>query len=107
MKVTGGATLSAPVEAVWEALNDPAVLVRTITGCERLEATGADSYRLTITTTVAAVRGTYTGQFCLADQHPPGSFTLKASGAGGPGTISTDVRVQLVPAADGSTLLSY
>ena len=33
MKVTGSATLHAPREKVWEALNDPAVLVRTIPGC--------------------------------------------------------------------------
>jgi carbon monoxide dehydrogenase subunit G len=107
MKVTGAATLNAPIEVVWTALNDPAVLVRTIPGCERLEATGPDSYRLTITTGMAAVRGTYTGDVALADQQPPGSFTLKASGTGGPGTISTDVRVRLAPADDGSTLLSY
>jgi uncharacterized protein len=107
MRVTGDATLNAPIEAVWTALNDPAVLVRTIPGCERLEATGPDSYRLTITTGMAAVRGTYTGEVLLADQQPPGSFTLKASGAGGPGTISTDVRVQLAAADDGSTSLSY
>ena len=29
---------------VWEALLDPAVLVRTIPGCERLEATGENAY---------------------------------------------------------------
>jgi carbon monoxide dehydrogenase subunit G len=107
MKVTGGAALNAPVEAVWTALNDPAVLVRTIPGCERLETIGPDSYRLTITTGMAAVRGTYTGEVSLADQQPPGSFTLRASGTGGPGTISTDVRVRLATADDGSTWLSY
>src|ERR1022692_1802005 len=107
MKVTGGATLNAPIEAVWTALNDPAVLVRPIPGCERLEATGTDSYRLTITTGMAAVRGTYTGEVSLADQLPPGSFTLKASGTGGPRTIRTDVRVQLAPTPEGGTWLSY
>jgi hypothetical protein len=107
MKVTGGATLSAPIDTVWTALNDPAVLVRTIPGCERLEATGPDSYRLTITTGMAAIRGTYTGEVSLADQQPPGSFTLKASGAGSPGTVSTDVRVRLAATDDGTTTLSY
>ncbi len=107
MKITGNAILSAPVETVWTALNDPAVLVQTIPGCERLEAAGPDSYRLTVTTGMAAVRGTYTGEVRLADQQPPGSFTLQASGAGGPGTISTDVRVRLAAADDGRTQLSY
>ena len=37
MKITGSATLDAPVETVFAALNDPAVLARTIPGCERLE----------------------------------------------------------------------
>ncbi len=37
MKVTGSATLNAPREQVWAALNDPAVLVRTIPGCQQLE----------------------------------------------------------------------
>jgi uncharacterized protein len=107
MKITGSATLGAPVETVWTALNDPAVLVRTIPGCERLETIGPDSYRLTITTGMAAVRGTYSGEVSLADQQPPGAFTLRASGSGGPGAISTDVRVTLTPAGDGSTQLSY
>ena len=53
MKVTGQATLHAPVEKVWEALLDPAVLVRTIPGCERLEATGDHSYAMTVTAGVA------------------------------------------------------
>jgi hypothetical protein len=32
---------------------------------------------------------------------------MKASGAGGPGTVSTEVRVSLADAGDGSTRLSY
>ena len=41
MRIAGNATLHAPVEAVYAALQDPAVLVRTIPGCERLVATGS------------------------------------------------------------------
>ena len=39
MKVTGSAILHASRESVWAALNDPAVLARTIPGCEQLEET--------------------------------------------------------------------
>ena len=49
MKITGEATLHAPLERVWWALNDPAVLVRTIPGCQQLEETGPDAYRMTVT----------------------------------------------------------
>ncbi len=106
MKVTGGATLHAPVASVWAALNDPAVLVQAIPGCERLTATGQDAYELTVTAGVGTITGTYTGQIALADQQPPTALTLRASGAGTPGTVDTTVLVQL---ADNSneTLLRY
>ena len=106
MKVTGSATLHAPREKVWEALNDPAVLVRTIPGCQQLEEVGPDRYRMTITAGVASIKGTYQGDVSLSDQQQPGSFTLKASGAGAPGTVSADVKVTLAE-ADGDTRLDY
>lgn len=106
MKVSGQARLHAPIGQVWAALNDPAVLVRTIPGCERLEEVGPDAYTMTVTAGVASIKGTYAGQVALTDQQPPNSFVLKASGAGGPGTVSADVRVRLAEVADG-TELSY
>jgi carbon monoxide dehydrogenase subunit G len=107
MKVSGDAVLHAPVEKVWSALNDPAVLVQTIPGCERLESTGPDTYRMVVTAGVASIKGTYSGRVELADQREPNSFLMIASGAGGPGTVSTEVRVSLADAGDGSTRLSY
>jgi len=107
MRVSGSATLHAPVEKVYAALNDPAVLVRTIPGCERLERAGDDAYKMTLNAGVASVRGTYAGDVRIADQRPPQGFTLRASGAGAPGTVSADVQVQLAPGDDGTTVLSY
>jgi uncharacterized protein len=107
MKVSGNATLHAPVDKVYAALNDPAVLVRTIPGCERLERAGEDAYKLTVTAGVASVRGTYAGDVRIADQQPPNAFVLKASGAGAPGTVAADVQVRLEPGDDGTTVLSY
>jgi carbon monoxide dehydrogenase subunit G len=106
MKVTGSATLHAPREKVWAALNDPAVLVRTIPGCQQLEEVGPDRYWMTIAAGVASVKGIYQGDVSLTDQEQPGSFTLKASGAGAPGTVSADVKVTLAE-ADGHTRLDY
>jgi carbon monoxide dehydrogenase subunit G len=105
MKVSGSATLHAPVDQVWRALNDPAVLVRTIPGCEQLETTGPDSYSMTVTAGVAAVKGTYTGQVALSDKKEPQSFLMTASGAGAPGTVSTEVRVTLDAAGEAETLM--
>ena len=106
MKVAGEAVLHAPIDRVWAALNDPAVLVRTIPGCERLETTGPDAYAMTVTAGVASIKGTYAGNVALSDQEHPNSFVMKASGAGGPGTVSAEVKVMLAE-MDGATRLSY
>lgn len=106
MKVTGGATVHAPIATVWSALSDPAVLVQAIPGCERLTATGPDAYELTVTAGVGTITGTYTGQIALTDQQPPSALTLRANGSGTTGTVTTNVLVQLTENA-GDTLVSY
>jgi carbon monoxide dehydrogenase subunit G len=107
MKVTGTSTLASDRATVWRALNDPAILVRTIPGCQRLESLGDDAYAMTISAGVGAIKGVYDGQVRLSDQQEPGSFTMHAQGAGAPGTIGADVRVTLEDGPDGGTSLSY
>ena len=106
MKVNGEATLHGPVDRVYEVLHDPAVLVRTIPGCERLEQVGPDAYRMVVSAGVAAIKGAYSGDVRLTELEPPNSFLLKASGSGAPGTVSAEVRIELV-AWNGGTLLTY
>src|SRR5689334_10438431 len=107
MKITGEATLRAPVERVYAALHDAAVLVRTIPGCERLERVGDDAYAMTVTAGVAAIKGTYSGSVALTDHEEPHGFVLRASGSGAPGTVSAEARVRLAGDGNGGTTLSY
>ena len=107
MKVSGDATLHAPRDKVWEALNDPAVLVQTIPGCQRMETIGDDAYQMTLAAGVASIKGVYQGEVRLTDQMEPDSFTLKAAGAGAPGTVSADVKVTLAAGPADTTVLSY
>lgn len=107
MKIQGNALLNAPAEKVWDALNDPAVLTRAIPGCQKLEGTGPDAYRMTVTMGVASIKGTYLGNVRLTDQVPPGSFVLKASGSGGAGTVAAEVKVTLKDLDGARTRLEY
>jgi uncharacterized protein len=107
MKISGTSTLEAPVDKVWEAILDPAVLARCIPGCEALSTVGEDRYAMSVTAGVAAIKGTYAGEVSLADKVAPHSLTMKASGAGAPGTIDADVKVRLTPSPAGGTELSY
>jgi carbon monoxide dehydrogenase subunit G len=107
MKISGTSTLDAPVDQVWEAILDPAVLARCIPGCQALSALGEDRYAMSVTAGVAAIKGTYAGEVSLADKVAPHSLTMRASGAGAPGTIDADVKVRLAPSPGGGTELSY
>jgi carbon monoxide dehydrogenase subunit G len=107
MKVAGQAVLNAPVDAVWSALLDPSVLVRTIPGCELLEATGENAYAMTVSAGVASIRGTYAGTCRLSDLVPHRSLVMRAEGAGAPGTVAADVAVRFSDNGDGTTGVAY
>jgi uncharacterized protein len=107
MKISGGTTLQAPVDQVWEAIQDPAVLARCIPGCEALSTLGEDRYAMSVNAGVAAIKGTYAGEVSLHDKVTPSSLRMKATGAGAPGTIDATVMVMLAPSAAGGTELTY
>lgn len=106
MQLNGSAGVAAPLDRVWDALQDPAVLARTIPGCRSLEETGPGTYRMTVTAGVASIQGTYVGQVELAEPDPPRSFVLRARGQGAPGTVDATVRVRLSD-GDGATRIDY
>jgi uncharacterized protein len=105
VKITGSYTVDAPRDRFYEALQDPAVLARTLPGCESLEVLGEDSYAATVTAGVASIKGTYTGQVQLRDKQPPESYRLSASGSGAPGTIQADAELRLE--TDGTTTIVH
>lgn len=107
MKITGAVSLSAEPKQVWDAIHDPAVLARTLPGCESLTEDGPNAYRMRVTMGVAAVRGSYDGSVQLQDLEVPTSLRLKASGAGSPGTVEADVDVSIETCEDGGTRVTY
>lgn len=106
MKLTGQHTIDVDRQRVWDALQDPAVLARTLPGCQSLEVTGPDAYAATITAGVASVKGTYQGKVSLDEIQAPASYSLVASGAGAPGTVQAEAKVRLEETA-GSTTIHY
>lgn len=106
MKLSGTARLTAPPTQVWAALNDPAVLQRTIPGCHALDEVGPDEYAMTVSAGVASIKGTYLGKVRISDRDEPTSYRMHASGSGGPGTVSADAAITLAADGDG-TLVTY
>jgi uncharacterized protein len=107
VNLDGSAVLSAPPEQVWSVITDPAVLARTIPGCETLEQVGDDEYKMNVSVGVGAIRGTYAGEVKLSDKQHPTSYVMHASGAGAPGNARAQVTINLEPADGGKTNLTY
>ena len=107
MKISGTATMAASPEQVWTAVHDPAVLARCIPGCQSLRELETGRYAMTVIAGVAAIKGSYDGEVAVTDVTEPSAFTMKADGAGAPGTIATTVAVSLTPGAEGGTAISY
>jgi carbon monoxide dehydrogenase subunit G len=106
MRIEGSVIVAAPRQAVWDALQDPAVLARTLPGCDAFEEVGPDAYRATITAGIASIKGTYLGDVALSDRVAPEQYRLHASGSGAPGTVSADALVTL-DEVDGGTRIGY
>jgi len=107
MKLTGSATIDHPVRDVFAALTDPAMLVRTLPGCQRLEQVGPDAYEATMSAGVGSIKGVFDGGVKLTDITAPDSFTLHASGSGVPGTVDAVAHVRLVANPGGGTMVHY
>ena len=107
MKISGANVLPFPVAQVWDALLDPRVLVRTIPGCERLETTGDNTYAMTVTAGVAAIRGTYDGSCTLSNLKEHESLVMRLQGAGAPGTVDATVDVRFEDVGSEGTRIFY
>ena len=107
MKLSGSAMLHAPAQQIFDSMQDPKFLVRTIPGCQQLQVVGPDEYQMTISAGVASIKGTYLGNVRMVDPDPPQAYTLKASAQSAVGTVDADARIRLEDRGDGSTELQY
>jgi carbon monoxide dehydrogenase subunit G len=107
MRQTGEYRLGARRQAVWEALNDPAVLMRCIDGCESLEKVGDDVFKARVKAKVGPLSAAFEGEVRLADLDPPRGYTLEVSAKGGAAGFGKGVaKVALEEEAD-ATRLTY
>jgi uncharacterized protein len=107
MTMMGEYQLPASQQAVWEKLNDPAVLKACIPGCQELEKTGDNGFKAIATIKIGPVKATFKGAVTLSDLDPPNGYKISGQGEGGvAGFAKGGAVVKLVP-KDGGTLLSY
>jgi hypothetical protein len=106
LKLAGEHRFEAPRELVWRALLDPAILARTLPGCERLEQVEENDFRGVLNVQVGPVKGQFQGTLLLSDLKVLESYRMKLDGSGPAGFLRGEGTVALAEAGDG-TLLSY
>src|SRR5690606_8024286 len=98
--------LPFPRQVVWEALLDPAVLSRTLPGCEALTKVGEETFQGRLMVAIGPVRGVFAGTLALSELDPPNGYRMKLEGRGPSGFMQGEGRVTLRE-ADGGTELGY
>ena len=106
MKISGCYTVPFPREQTYALLLDPVVLARCLPGCDELERTGQDEYRMKMKMVLASLSGLFDGTVSLAEQNPPESFKLIVEGNGKIGFMKGEGLLSLAPDSE-VTSVSY
>ena len=107
MEMKGEQRIAAPRAAVWEALNDPAVLRQCIPGCQSLDKEGDDRLKAVVEIKIGPIGARFKGAVTISEAVPPESYTISGEGQGGAvGNAKGGAKVRLSE-ADGGTLLGY
>jgi carbon monoxide dehydrogenase subunit G len=95
VKIEGTHRVAAPLSVVWRKLMDPAVLQRAMPGCEKLEATGENSFRAVLKAGVGPIKGTFNGEVSLSQVVPERSYTLTSRATSAAGFVEGTGKIEL------------
>lgn len=107
MEMTGEQLIPLAQKDVWRGLNDPEVLKSCIGGCETVEKTGENEYRIALTAAVGPVKAKFTGKLALSDLVPPTSYSIAFEGSGGAAGFAKGSAQVKLSTEGSSTRLNY
>ena len=106
MKLSGTYQINLEKQKVWEALNDPEILKKTIPGCEEFKKNSETEFTATATNKIGPFNASFTGNIELKDLNPPNSYKITGSGNSPVGFANGEAIVTLED-FDGGTKLNY
>lgn len=105
MNLDGTFVFSGPRQKVWELLQDPDVLAKTLPGTERLEISAPDQFRGVMKVSVGPVTAArFDVTVSLSDKVAPERFTMQINGKGAVGHTAGRAVVELADAESGTTM---
>ena len=105
MKLSGSYQINLSKEKVWEALNDPEILKKSIPGCEEFTKNSETEFTATATNKIGPFNASFTGDIELEDLDPPNSYKISGSGNSPVGFASGEATVKLENHENGTKLI--
>lgn len=107
MEMSGEYRIDAPIDEVWAALNDVAILKKCIPGCEELEKISGTEMTAKVALKIGPVKARFKGAVSFENITPPKGYSIVGEGQGGiAGFAKGGADVQLVEDAN-ETVLTY
>ncbi len=105
MKLSGSYQINLDKQKVWEALNDPEVLQKSIPGCEEFKKNSDTKFNATATNKIGPFNATFTGDIELKEIEAPHSYVIEGSGNSPVGFASGKAKVKLEEFEGGTKLI--
>ena len=105
MKLSGSYQINLEKQKVWEALNDPEVLQKTIPGCKEFKKNSETKFTATATNKIGPFNASFTGDIELIDLDPPNSYKITGTGNSPVGFATGEASVVLEDFEEGTKLI--
>ena len=106
MKLSGSYQINLEKQKVWEALNDPEILKKSIPGCEEFTKETENEFNAIATNKIGPFNATFKGTIELKEIDAPNSYKIIGSGNSPVGFASGEALVKLESKND-KTELTY
>lgn len=83
MEIIGKQVIPVPRDVVWAALNNPEVLKACLPGCESVELTAPNEFKVAIKTVIGPLRARFQGSLRMSEVDAPSSCLMHFEGQGG------------------------
>ncbi len=105
MKLNGSYQINLDKQKVWEALNDPEILRKSIPGCEEFKKDSQTEFTATATNKIGPFNASFSGNIELKEINAPHSYIIEGSGNSPVGFASGKAKVKLEESENGTKLI--
>ena len=107
MQLAGARILPVDRGRAWNALTDPELLRAAIPGCESMERTGGDEYRIVMATALGPVKARFHGRLALEDVVISERYRMRFEGEGAAAGFARGTADVRLHDADDGTRMEY